>query len=456
MIAPASFIAGQLADFIEGLSVDAVPPDVLEKARRCLLYGVGIGLCSFPTGFATVAAAAAVGIDGDIPDGASIFRSGRRSTVGAAALANAALFHGRCQEDTCGTAHIGAIVIPLILGLIEARRIGVDRLLPALIAGYEVGGALEALLAKRTMANGFRATPLYGVLAAAAAASKLLDLSRPAIEAALAHAASFAGGTLQSIVEGTDEWRYQAGVAAQLGLVAAELARANAQGARAAFEGEQGFARVFAGETLGDEVRAHLGQNWSLRRVTFKPYPVCAHNQSIVMAAIGLAPKLDASSVRKLEIHVNPYIVPGMDGKGPFTRVAETLMSSAFCAATGLLRGTLDIDHLAAFDDEAVAGLVGRAALVADPEVPFPACRLRATLASGAVVTHEARIRFEDFDFPRDDVIEQLRRIGRSTDVPAALIEELAAFVDELPTGDIDAVLDIFARLRRHQASRED
>ena len=42
--------------------------------------------------------------------------------------------------------------------------------------------------------------------------------------AALANAASFAGGILQSFADGTDEWRYQVGYAGLNGLIAAQLA----------------------------------------------------------------------------------------------------------------------------------------------------------------------------------------------------------------------------------------
>ena len=47
--------------------------------------------------------------------------------------------------------------------------IGAVTLLPALIAGYEVGGLLESAYGPKTTPAGLRASPLYGTLAAAAA-----------------------------------------------------------------------------------------------------------------------------------------------------------------------------------------------------------------------------------------------------------------------------------------------
>jgi hypothetical protein len=54
-------------------------------------------------------------------DGATLLGDGRKTSVGGACLANSALFHGRAQEDTCGAAHFGTILIPLLTALVEAR-----------------------------------------------------------------------------------------------------------------------------------------------------------------------------------------------------------------------------------------------------------------------------------------------------------------------------------------------
>jgi 2-methylcitrate dehydratase PrpD len=451
-----SAIAARLASFVVALSPATLPPDVVEKAKCCLLYGLGIGLCSFPTPFAPVAARAAVGIDGEIASGATILWSGRKTSVGAAALANAALLHGRCQEDTCGTAHIGAVIIPLLVGLLEARAIPVDRLLPALIAGYEVGGALEATLAKKTMAAGFRASPLYGAIAAAAAAAKLLDLSEAQTRSALAHAVAFDGGTLQPIVEGTDEWRYQVGFSAQAGLVAVELARAGAVGATRAFEGEQGFAQAFAHTAIDASFLDRLGIDWSLHRVTFKPFPVCAHNQSTVAATLRMRDRIQGREIQRIDIHIDPYLVPGMECRGPFVRVAETLLSTHFCVAAAIARGKLDMDELESFDDPAIAALIPKTFIVTDAAVQFPACTLRVQLGSGEILVHEERVTFRDFDLTRGQISDQLKRIGAGTGVPTDAIAEIETFVDKLPRRTIADIVKAFALVRQNQTKIAD
>jgi 2-methylcitrate dehydratase PrpD len=150
-----------------------------------------MGLDCHDTAFAPVARAAAIAMDGEVPGGATMLADGRRTTVGGACLANAALFHGRGQEDTCGAAHFGTILVPMLTAMIEAQEYPIARLIPALVAGYEAGGLFEHALAGNTTPAGFRSTATYGVIAAAAAASRMMELTPERTAAALSTAVSF-------------------------------------------------------------------------------------------------------------------------------------------------------------------------------------------------------------------------------------------------------------------------
>ncbi|WP_316242057.1 MmgE/PrpD family protein, partial [Bordetella pertussis] len=80
------------------MELDTIPAPALDKARACVFNGYGIALGSHPTPFFGVAERAVLAMDGEREDGATLLGSGRRSTVAGAALANAALFHGRAQD----------------------------------------------------------------------------------------------------------------------------------------------------------------------------------------------------------------------------------------------------------------------------------------------------------------------------------------------------------------------
>lgn len=445
-------VSQSIARFIHKLDINQVPPEVAEKTRVCLLNGYGIGLGCHDTAFAPVARRAAIAMDGEIANGATLLGDGRKTSIAAACLANSALFHGRGQEDTCGAAHLGTIMIPLLTALLESRGLPLARLMPALLCGYEAGGLLEHAYAGKTTPAGFRASPLYGTTAAAAAAGKMLDLTEDQLAAALANAAAFSGGILQTFADGTDEWRYQVGVAARLGLVAAELARAGSVSAPHAFEGPSGLVRSFAKTDCdADALTATLGQDWAVMRVTFKPYPVCAFNQTPVTAALSLRKDLAGVEIKSVRVRMNPYETgyAGMDAVGPFNSVSGTLMSIPFCIAATLLHGVPDMRRMLTYDDAAVNKLISSIKLVSDAQVPTLCCKIEVDTADGRTLVQDQRMGFADYSFDRAAVSELIRRIGREQAVPEAAYDKLEAFVDGLPNGRIGDLLQAFALLPR-------
>ncbi len=447
-------LASRIAEFTSGLEMGGMPPEVEEKARVCLLNGYGIGLGSHPTPYAPVARRAALAIEGDRPGEATMLCDGRKVSIAGAALANSALFHGRAQEDTCGAAHLGAIMIPLLTAMIEARDYPLSRLVPALVAGYEAGGLLESAYAGRTTPAGLRSSATYGTIAAATAAARLMELDAGRTAAAIANAAHFSGGILQSFADGTDEWRYQVGVCGRNGLVAAELARAGSVSAPHALEGPAGFVKAYARAECDVEALAErLGRDWSIARVTFKPFPVCAFNQTPVTAALAMRDEIDGGEIAAVRVTMNPYETgyAGMDATGPFGSISGTLMSIPFCIAVTLVRGTPSMGTMTTYDDGEVNALVERVTLASDEAVPTLCCRIEVEMADGRRVVRDERKTPADFSFDRATISELIRRIGAETDVPPRAYDRLEAFVAGLPGGDIRAVVESFAEAPRMQ-----
>lgn len=444
-------LARAIADFVVQLKLENLPPEIVEKGRACVLNGFGIGLGCHNTPYAPVARAAALAMDGEQAAGATLLGDGRKTSVGGAALANGALFHGRAQEDACGAAHLGAVVIPLLTALTEARDIPLERFLPALIAGYEAGGLLELNFAGKTTPAGLRASTLYGTVAAAAATAKLIGLDAARTAAALSNAASFTGGLLQSFADGSDEWRYQVGVVARTGLVAAELARAGSVSAPFAFEGPSGFVKVFTHEACDvDALAGQLGREWATLRIAFKPYPVCAFNQTPVTAAIALRENLNGGAIKAVRVRMNPYETDyaGMDSKGPFHSISGTLMSIPFCIANTLVHGAPTMAAMTAYDDAEVNSLIDRIDLISDRSVATLCCTVEIDMADGGCVVQEQNMTFADYSFDRQQVSALIRRVGDESGVPAATYDRLEDFAERLPDADIGQVLAAFSELQ--------
>ncbi len=444
-------LSRRLADFAVSLDTGSLPPEVVEKARACLLNGYGMALGSHMTPYAPVARAAALSMDGLVQaGGATLLGDGRKTTIAGAALANSALFHGRAQEDTCGAAHLGAIMIPLLTAMIEARGWPVERLIPALVAGYEVGGLLESAYSQKTTPSGLRASPLYGVIAAAAAASRLMALPADRTAAAISNAASFAGGILQSFDDGTDEWRYQVGAAGRQGLVAAELARAGSASAAHAFEGRNGFVHVFARENCDvDALVARLGRDWSIHRVTFKPFPVCAFNQTPVTAGLVLRERIAGREIAAVRVRMNPFETgyAGMDSKGPFNSVSGTLMSIPFCIANTLINGVPSMAAMTTYSDPEITQMIEKIDLLPDAGVPRLCSVIELDLKDGTRLVQEQTMTAADYSYSRDRVSDLVRRIGAESGLPGSIYDRLERFVEQPERAGIEAVLACFAEL---------
>jgi 2-methylcitrate dehydratase PrpD len=449
-------LAEQLARFVHGLNHETIPEDVQTKARACFLNGYGIALGCHPTPYHHVARSAALDMDGLMADGATILTTGEKTSVAGAVLVNGALSHGRAQEDTCGAAHLGAVIIPLLTAMAETGNYSLKNFLPALVAGYEVGGLLEKAYAGITTPSGFRASTVYGTAGAAAAASRLMELEPDRIQAALANAVSFSGGLLQSFADGTDEWRYQVGTVANLGRTAAGLARAGSVSAPNAFEGPVGFVKAFTKTDCDvQDLAARLGREWNTHRVAFKPFPVCAFNQTPVTAGLELRKSLDLDHVESIDVRMNSYECgyAGMDAIGPFTSISGTLMSIPFCIANTLLYGAPTMAQMTTYDDAQVQGLINKITLTADDSIKSLCCRIDVKLKNGEVQSQDQIMTPADYAYPWDEVSAMVRRIGQETDVPMAAYDQIEAFVSDLPEGDISTVTSAFAMMPVAQAA---
>lgn len=385
---PSVSIAEQIARFAAEVDVTAVPSSVAERAKDFVLHALAVGLAGREAGYGTIADAAACGFEGNGPSRSLV--SGRRCEPATAAFVNSVHLHARAQEDTCGTFHPGITVIPAALAMSEATGCDGQTFLSGVVAGYEAGIALAGPLTDVTTPP-FRATSAFGPVAAAVAAGRVAGLPPDRLMSAISLAAAMSGGTSESFSAGTDEWHFQPGIAAMIGVNAATLAAHGAVGSSTSFEAATGYLDCLA-PSLADRkgLAENLGAQWGLLAVTFKPYPVCAFNQTpgmlaARMAAAGIRP----SDIASVELRMNPReaTYPGMPHAGPFDNVNQTLMSARFAFAAGLVHGEIRYATLRRFDDRDVMDLVAKIDLVAEPSRPPKTAFAVLTMKDGFVVS---------------------------------------------------------------------
>jgi 2-methylcitrate dehydratase PrpD len=234
-----------LAAYVADLKFDDIPQDVLERAKVLTLDYLGSTIRARSEAESTpslLKMLEALSLDGK--GESTVFGDSKTWTPAVAALLNGALGHSLDFDDTHADSslHPSAPVVPAAFAVGEMVGASGKQVLTAIVAGYEVCCRLgNALDPTSHYAKGFHPTATAGTYGAAAAAGKLFGLSKDQLISAFGVSGSQAAGSLQFLVNGAWNKRYQVGAAAMNGVIAATLARNEFIGATESVEGKHGL-----------------------------------------------------------------------------------------------------------------------------------------------------------------------------------------------------------------------
>jgi 2-methylcitrate dehydratase len=189
-------------------------------------------------------------------------------------------------------------IIAGILATGEAVHADGPAVISAIVLGYEIYcGACEALDFNSLGWD----QPLYGVIATALAAGRLMGLDREGLGNALALALVPNMPLFQTRRGELSGWKGCAGAnACRNGVFAALLARDGFDGPTAAFEGKFGLCDAvgkFAWPEFGGETIPYRRPLCHIKR-----YPVCYHGQGAVQIASELHSEIDAERIAEISI----------------------------------------------------------------------------------------------------------------------------------------------------------
>ncbi|MBN8978871.1 MAG: MmgE/PrpD family protein, partial [Rhizobiales bacterium] len=274
----------KLAAYVADLTYDAIPREVLERAKHLTLDFLGSAVRARREAESTpslLGMLKALGLDhnGD----ATVVGDSKTWTPAVAALLNGALGHSLDFDDTHADSslHPSAPVVPAAFAAGEMVNASGRDVLTAIVAGYEVCCRLgNALDPTSHYARGFHPTATAGTYGAAAAAAKLFGLTKEQIISAFGVSGSQAAGSLQFLVNGSWNKRYQVGAAAMNGVIAATLARDGFIGSSESVEGKHGLLVGYTDDAHPDKAVADLGKVYETMKIGVKPYPSCRYTHA--------------------------------------------------------------------------------------------------------------------------------------------------------------------------------
>ena len=320
-------ISQQIAEFAANLTADAIPADVRECAKLHVLDVAGTALAATRFDFAQHALAGIM----------NLAEGGNNSVIGMnvklpmrdAVLMNGILAHGLDYDDT----HPGAIVhptasaFPCSLGVAEKRDASGADLLMAYILGVEIATRLGVAAAGTMHTQGFHTTGIAGHFGCAVAAGKLFNLSPQRLQ----YAQGFAGSTASAISEHRAMTR-------------------------------------------------RLGEEWLLKEVAIKPFPICHLLHACADSALAIRRKhnLKPEDIVKVRALLHPetfhYIAepPEMRRRPVSDYMAK--FSVQFVLAACFVRGKFGFAELEteALNDAEILALAQKVHHEADPDSAFP------------------------------------------------------------------------------------
>nr|WP_298104207.1 MmgE/PrpD family protein [uncultured Shinella sp.] len=406
-----------LSNYAAGLSYRDLPPEVAKRAKLLIADLVGSIVRASKESDSTPSILAMVrklglGGQGD----ANVFGLQQGYAPSVAALLNGAFGHSLDFDDTHASSslHPSAPVVSAAFAAAQLTGASGKALIAAVVAGYEVCCRLgNALDPTAHYARGFHPTATAGVFGAAAAVGNLYALDPKRIESAYGVAASQAAGSLQFLVNGAWNKRFQVGAAAMNGVIAATLAREGFLGSSQAVEGKHGFLQGYSDGALPEKAIDGLGTTYETMRIGVKPYPSCRYTHAAIDGILALRKEnaISPQSVQAVEIglHRNGITLTGapLDEKRHPRSVVEGQFSMPFTAAVALLKGEFGWDDYSLLGHADVDAMATRIAVIRDVRLeglthPFGAY-VRIRTDAGDFDRHIVDPRGEPENFPTEE-----------------------------------------------------
>jgi len=379
---------------------------------------------------------------------ATALGAGARFEAGTAAFLNgtAGTFLELDEGAAASKGHPGIHVIPPLLAWAEAETGDGERLLHALVLGYETAtrAGAGANLNSRMHPHG-----VWGVLGGAAALAVFDGAPAEDIDETLRVAASLALATSRpTMLEGATVRNAYAGFAGQHAVMARRLVRAGFTGDARALDVV--FGQVIGSDWRGEALAEGLGDSWAIERGYFKRHACCRFNHASLDALADIRAERPFKADEVAGVAVDAYaLAVELDDPSPGNMLAAKF-SLPFALATSIRREGdtwLDAFRGDALRDPATLDLAARVKLTVDPAFEALApierhARVHVTLKSGETLVAERANADGDPErpFPEallDDKIDRL--LTPSLGIEAAAVR--SALLDIRAAAEIGPIL---------------
>jgi 2-methylcitrate dehydratase PrpD len=437
--------------FVTQTKYQEIPAEVIELGKKSILDALGLALAGSRAESGSISRKY-VEQAGVCNGKATVIGSAQRTSPRFAALLNGISIHADDFDDTQLAAakdrvygllmHPTVPVLPAIFALAEQRAVTGKEWMLAYQVGAEVECKIAEAISPRHYQDGFHTTGTCGPFGSAAACAKLLKFDLPETLKTFGLAASQAGGLRENF--GTMTKPFQAGHAAESGLVSAELVALGWTAAEQILEADRGFFHASGGFYDPSAIMGRLGKPWTFASpgVSLKPYPSgsLAHPAMTELARLIEVNELQAAQVEKVDIGANHNMTTTLLHHQPKTGL-EAKFSMEFCLAILLLERKAGLGQ---FSDKVVQRsdvqeMIRRINFYVDPEAENAGFDkmtsiLKVHLKDGRMITGRAEFAKGSPANPMsfDEAATKFRGCAEFAEWPKAKTEQIIALTKSL------------------------
>lgn len=368
-----------VAEFVVNTAYIDVPANVIEIGRKSILDGLGLAIAGSVSKSGEISRTYLNLLGLSCPE-ATVIGSSIKTPPRFAAFANGIGIHADDYDDTQLSAApsrvYGLLTHPTVaplsaaLAVAEARGMSGRDMMLAYHLGVEVECKTAEAINPRHYEDGFHSTGTCGTFGATAAAAKLRGLEQESVANAFGIAGAQAAGLRANF--GTMTKPFQAGHAAESGVVAAELAALGWTAAENILEAKSGFFHAAGGGYDLDFIFHKLGNPWTFAwpGVSIKPFPCGSLTHPGMTAMLRLIHEhhITADQVQQVTVGTNHNMPSALIYHDPQNGL-QAKFSMEFSIAALLLYGKAGLNQ---FTDEVVnrpevQSMIKRVRLVVDP-----------------------------------------------------------------------------------------
>lgn len=446
-------LTNYVGDFVVRTKYEDIPANVIELGKKSILDGLGLALAGSRADSGPISRKF-VEQSGACLGKSTVIGTAQKTSPRFAALVNGISIHADDFDDTQLAAakdrvyglltHPTVPVLPAIFALAEQRTVSGKEWMLAYHLGVEVECKIAEAIAPRHYEDGFHSTGTCGPFGSAAACAKLLNFDLSKTLKTFGLAASNSGGLRENF--GTMTKPYQAGHAAESGLVSAELAGLGWTAAEQILEADRGFFHAAGGSYDPAAIMDRLGKPWNFASpgVSLKPYPSgsLTHPAMTELARLIQVNNIEATQVEKVDVGANHNMTTTLLHHDPKTGL-EAKFSMEFCLAILLLERRAGLSQ---FSDKVirrpdVQAMMRKINFFVDPEAETAGFDkmtsiLKITLKDGKAITGRAAFGKGSPADPMtfDETASKFRGCAEYADWPQDKTEKLIAFVRTLET----------------------